>query len=108
MHKDDGGRPAIPPLYTLDNPSDFFDLTDRVFRDYTFTAPPGALLDAGATYWVVIQDTFGDARYVVTTTTDPAETGDGWLIGDQYWFTDAPPDWHMTSTGEIVQFTILN
>ena len=55
VHRDDGGRPAAAPLYTLDPPSDFLSTADRDYQVNTFTAPPGAILDAGATYWVVFE-----------------------------------------------------
>ena len=53
VHRDDGGLPAAAPLYTLDNPSDILSDVDTDYHDYTLTAPAGATLYPGATYWVV-------------------------------------------------------
>ena len=104
VHRDDGGRPATDPLYTLDAPSDFLSVEDILHRTYTFTARPGAILYAGATYWLVFDIEAGG--YQVRVTTGTAETGPGWQIGDQSRFAVAPPDWRVSSSGSA-QFAVL-
>ena len=104
VHRDDGGRPAIDSLYTLENPRDILGDADTDYRTYTFSARPGATLDAGQTYWVVFAGS-GSEQYGVAATTSSAQTPQGWLIGDVSWFTFAPPDWQ--SGGRIVQFAVL-
>ena len=104
VHRDDGGQPAIDPLYTLENPRDILGDADTDYRTYTFSARPGAILDAGKTYWVVFAAS-GGGQYVVAATTSAAQTPQGWLIGDVSLDTIAPPDWQ--SGGRIVQFAIL-
>ena len=97
VHRDDGGRPAADPLYTLDPPSNFLSTEGLDFHVNTFTASPGAILDAGATYWVVFNSSLNS--YAVRATTDTAETGDGWQIGDQSLFALSPPDWFVSTSG---------
>ena len=109
VHRDDGGRPAAdPPLYTLEEPGDFLSQADTAYREYTFTAPPGAILDAGATYWVVFEAANVDtAGYGVGTTNSTVETGEGWLIGDQSLFYLAVyGDWRPNTQGPA-QFAVL-
>ena len=81
VHRDDGGRPATDPLYTLENPRDILGDADTDYRTYTFSARPGATLDAGQTYWVVFAS--GDGDYNVGRTREKAQAGPGWLIGDE-------------------------
>ena len=97
VHRDDGGRPAADPLYTLDPPSDFLSASDSLFHVNTFTAGRGAFLDAGATYWIVFRP-IGQG-FSVGSTTDTAETGEGWLIGDQSRFLISEGGWRVSSTG---------
>ena len=104
VHRDDGGRPAADPLYTLDPPSDFLSASDSLFHVNTFTAGRGAFLDAGATYWVVFRP-IGQG-FSVGATTDTAETGEGWLIGDQSRFLISEGGWRVSSTGPA-QFEVL-
>ena len=104
VHRDDGGQPAIDPLYTLENSRDILGEADTDYRTYTFSARPGAILDAGKTYWVVFAAS-GGGQYVVAATTSAAQTPQGWLIGDVSLHTIGPPDWQ--SGGRIVQFAVL-
>ena len=103
MHRDDGGRPAADPLYTLDPPSDFLSASDSLFHVNTFTAGRGAFLDAGATYWIVFRP-IGQG-FSVGSTTDTAETGEGWLIGDQSRFLVREGGWRVSSSG-AAQFEV--
>ena len=80
LYRDAGGRPGSQ-LYTLTGPDDFLSVDDTEFRTYTFTAPQGAILDADAVYWVVFAAASGSTEYIVDSTTDTAQTGDGWSIG---------------------------
>ena len=103
VHRDDGGLPAAAPLYTLDNPSDILSDVDTDYRDYTLTAPAGATLDAGATYWVVFATESGP--YLVQATSDTTQTGDGWMIGDLYLFLFGGT-WR-TVSDTVAQFELL-
>ena len=109
VHRDDGGRPAADPLYTLEEPGDFLSQSDVLYREYTFTAPPEAILDAGATYWVVFEAANVDtAGYRVGTTDSTVETGEGWLIGDQTLFYLAVlGDWRPNNTQGPVLLAVL-
>ena len=80
LYRDAGRRPGSQ-LYTLTGPDDFLSVDDTEFRTYTFTAPQGAILDADAVYWVVFAAASGSTEYIVDSTTDTAQTGDGWSIG---------------------------
>ena len=80
LYRDARGRPGSQ-LYTLTGPDDFLSVDDTEFRTYTFTAPQGAILDADAVYWVVFAAASGSTEYIVDSTTDTAQTGDGWSIG---------------------------
>ena len=81
LYRDAGGRPGSQ-LYTLTGPDDFLSVDDTEFRTYTFTAPQGVSLDAGVAYWVVFAGASGSTHYRVDSTTETAQTGDGWRIGD--------------------------
>ena len=108
VHRDDGGRPATDPLYTLDPPDNFLSQADVLYREHTFTAPPGAILDAGATYWVVFEAANVDtAGYTVGTTNSTVETGEGWLIGDQSLFYLAVYGAWRPNTQGPAQFAVL-
>ena len=106
VHRDDGGRPATDPLFTLDPPGDFLSQADLLYREYTFTAPPGATLDAGATYWVVFEAAnVGTGGYTVGTA-GTVETGEGWLIGDQsIYYLAVLGGWRVGS--RAAQFAVL-
>ena len=80
VYRDDGGQPG-PLLYTLIDPSGFLSADDILVRQYTFTAPEGATLDPDATYWVVFHSDSGN--YIVESTSETTETGEGWMIGDE-------------------------
>ena len=41
VHRDEGGQPAIDPLYTLENSRDILGEADTDYRTYTFSARPG-------------------------------------------------------------------
>ena len=103
VHRDVGGRPAAAPLFTLDPPGDFLSTVDTDFHVNTFTAPSGAFLDPGATYWVVFA--VESINYQVQATDDTTQTGDGWMIGDVYSFF-VSGNWHTGSTGPA-QFAVL-
>ena len=81
LYRDADGLPGSQ-LYTLTGPDDFLSVDDTEFRTYTFTAPQGASLDAGVAYWVVFAGASGSTHYRVDSTTETAQTGDGWSIGD--------------------------
>ena len=80
VHRDDGGRPAADPQYTLINPGDFLTANSSQYSQYTFSAREGATLDPGTKYWVVFSTAAND--YAVDTTADTTQTGEGWTIGD--------------------------
>ena len=103
VHRDDGGLPAAAPLYTLDNPSDILSDVDTDYHDYTLTAPAGATLYPGATYWVVFATESGP--YLVQATSDTTQTGDGWMIGDLYLFLFGGT-WR-TVSDTVAQFAVL-
>ena len=53
MRADASGEPSSAVLYTLSGPS----VTGTTAQDVTFTAPPGAVLEANTTYWVTVAGT---------------------------------------------------
>ena len=103
VHRDDGGQPGAL-LYTLADPSGFLSADDIVVRQYTFTAPEGATLDPGATYWVVFH-TDSD-NYRVESTSETTETGEGWTIGDESLGKTGANDWASSVRGPA-KFAVL-
>ena len=104
VHRDNGGQPGAL-LYTLDKPDDFLSVDDTTYRTYTFSAPEGAVLRAGETYWVVY-NTPSD-RYRLDTTDETSQTGDGWMIGDIS-LTESTDQstWEETTTGSL-KFAVI-
>ena len=85
VHEDEGGQPAAHTLYTLARQDTWLSTADLDYRTYDIDADPGIFLDVGATYWIVFQvpqSNFVGSFYVCSTT-ETAETGPGWAIGDQ-------------------------
>ena len=104
VHRDNGGQPGAL-LYTLDKPDDFLSVDDTTYRTYTFSAPEGAVLRAGETYWVVY-NTPSD-RYRLDTTDETNQTGDGWMIGDIGLTESADlSTWEESTTGPL-KFAVI-
>ena len=103
VHEDDGGRPAAAPLHILVSPSLWLENEDLDYRTYDFNARPGSFLDAGATYWIVFAVTasMSSDTFYVGSTTETAETGPGWQIGDQSLLATTRPavDWSPGTNG---------
>ena len=104
VHRDNGGQPG-DLLYTLDKPDDFLSVDDTTYRTYTFSAPEGAVLRAGETYWVVYNTQSG--KYSLDTTDETSQTGDGWMIGDTALRESADlSTWETTATGPL-KFAVI-
>ena len=105
VHRDNGGQPAVDPLYTLDKPDDFLSVDDTTYRTYTFSAPEDAVLRAGETYWVV--HGAPSVRYRLDTTDETSQTPDGWMIGDTSLAETAVQNtWEDTPTGPL-KFAVI-
>ena len=85
VHEDEGGQPAAHTLYELTREGTWLVTADLDYRTYDIDADPGIFLDVGATYWIVIQVPMSNfvGSFYVGSTTETAETGPGWAIGDQ-------------------------
>ena len=104
VHRDNGGQPG-DLLYTLDKPDDFLSVDDTTYRTYTFSAPEGAVLRAGETYWIVHGTP--SVRYRLDTTDETSQTPDGWMIGDTSLAETAVQNtWENTPTGPL-KFAVI-
>ena len=104
VHRDNGGQPG-DLLYTLDKPDDFLSVNDTTYRTYTFSAPEGAVLGAGETYWIV--HGAPSVRYRLDTTDETSQTPDGWMIGDTSLAETAVQNtWENTPTGPL-KFAVI-
>ena len=104
VHRDNGGQPG-DLLYTLDKPDDFLSVDDTTYRTYTFSAPEGAVLGAGETYWIVHGTP--SVRYRLDTTDETSQTPDGWMIGDTSLAETAVQNtWENTPTGPL-KFAVI-
>ena len=83
IHEDNSGGPADAALYVAYADLDILSETD-VISDLTATFPDNATLEAGKTYWAVLDEITGSGLFHLFLAEDSSEDAgfESWAIGD--------------------------
>ena len=99
IHEDNFGAPAATVLFTLTGPA----VSGFGRREYTYSAPANARLEADKTYWVVFSNS--SSQITLFETQDISEQGivAGWSTGNRIIFRPSPTAvWEQSTPDEVL------
>ena len=103
IHEDNSGDPAATVLFTLTGPA----VSGFGRREYTYSAPANARLEADKTYWVVFSNS--SSQITLFETQDISEQGivAGWSTGNRIIFRPSPTAvWEQSTPDEVLRMAV--